>query len=172
MADQTLLLERTARWRGTSGPDGWADAWERALTELTPYAQLGGEEGDYLPKRWTEGAAGLALAYYLLAADSDTPVAEVLADDVRALATADPDTRSTQPVVARIDGLVERAGHRLDDVSDPVAACWLDLREDCSPTAYGVYDDMALATGPWRWGHDKAASLAFVLEHTAAASSR
>ncbi|MFB7865419.1 hypothetical protein [Streptomyces sp. NPDC056069] len=154
------------RWRGTGGPDRWARAWDRAIAELGP-VRAARQEGPYNPyaERWTEGTAGLALTYYLLAAVDDRPVEAVSTDEVRVVAEL-PDTGSAWPTVARIDALAERAGHRLDAPDDPVAACWRALRVDCSPT--GIPDDMQ---HDWslRWGADKVVSLSVVLARLAAA---
>ncbi|MFI6112879.1 hypothetical protein [Kitasatospora sp. NPDC051164] len=154
------------RWRGTGGPDRWERAWDRAISELGP-VRAARQEGPYDPyaERWTEGAAGLALTYYLLAVVGDRSVEAVSTDDVRVVAEL-PDTGSAWPAVARIDALAERAGHRLDAPDDPVAACWRALRVDCSPT--DIPDDMQ-HDWSFRWGADKVVSLSVVLARLAAA---
>lgn len=167
MANTAFLRAQVARWRGTGGPTEWERAWDRALNETTPvYAQEheGNDDHVFRLARLAEGTAGLALAYYLLASTSGTPVEEVSTGSVRMLAALPPDTEDLRPAIGRIDALVARAGHDLDDPRDPVTACWRDLRKDCSPPAYGIYNDLALAIGPWRWGSDQVVSLAFVLD--------
>jgi hypothetical protein len=156
-------------WRGLGGPDQWQQAWERTITELGP-VRAARQEDRYDPYqgRWTEGAAGLALAYYLLAVTLRVPVEAVAIDEVRALAVL-PDTGSAWPAVARFDALLDRAGHRLDAPDDPVAACWRNLRVDCSPTPpYSEWEEVDWAT---RWGADKVVSLSVVLDRLANAGA-
>ncbi|MFJ4676968.1 hypothetical protein [Kitasatospora sp. NPDC088783] len=164
------LRARTACWRGTGGPSDWDQAWDRAVAYLAPaYAQQDPQLLDPDRGRWAEGAAGLALAWYLLAATSATPVAQVPVDDVRALAVPDPGTASAESTVARIDVLFERAGHHLDD-ADPVAACWRDLRADLSPAQ--PLPETVQSDWTMRWGPDKVRSLLIVLDRAATAGAR
>ncbi|MFJ7085969.1 hypothetical protein ACIQU8_22395 [Streptomyces griseus] len=95
----------------------------------------------------------------------DRSVETVSTDEVRVIAEL-PESASAWPAVARIDALAEQAGHPLDAPDDPVAACWRELRIDCSPA--DIPDDLQ---GYWgfRWGADKVVSLSVALTRLATA---
>jgi len=168
--DAVALLGHLDHWRGTGGPDRWQRAWVRTIAELAPVRAAQSALPYYgpYPEQWTEGAAGLALSYYLLAVTRDQPVEAVSTDEVRTLAELAPETNSAWPAVARVDALFVQAGHHLDAADDPVAACWRELRRDCSPT--GIPDDLQ-HDWSFRWGADQVVSLSIVLERLAAAGS-
>ncbi|MFF4924271.1 hypothetical protein ACFY4B_27115 [Kitasatospora sp. NPDC001261] len=165
-------LGPVGRWRGAGGPEQWQRAWSRAIGELAPVrAAQPADPYDPYQARWTEGAAGLALVYYLLATTRGESVEAVSTDEVRSIAELPDDTRSAWPAVARIDELFARAGHLLDAPEDPVAACWSELRADCSPTGEWAQNDWVQSDWTFRWGADRVVSLSVVLHRLAVAGS-
>lgn len=163
MTTDATVLGAVDHWRGTGGPASWSEAWERALDELISVRTAHGDDDPLGPyrRRWAEGAAGLALTYYLLASTTAAPVACVVTAEVRALAPVLDNAHGAWEAVVRLDALFERAGHRLDASADPVAACWRKLRADCSPVP--PYSDFVEADWTTRWGADKLVSLTVVL---------
>ncbi|MFE2412360.1 hypothetical protein ACFXDE_28830 [Kitasatospora sp. NPDC059408] len=122
-----VLLDR--RNEAEAGPPGWQPAWDRALDLLAPHL-----------RGWTmtvdgpilaDGTAALALALYLLSHQTGQDPAAVTRAQVEEL--LDRHGGTDYDVAPRWEKMLRAAGHALEDPSDPVSACWRQLRVDNSP---------------------------------------
>ncbi|MFD7013979.1 hypothetical protein [Streptomyces sp. NPDC059928] len=140
------VLERLQKWHSEGGPQLWQDAWQRTLDIAGPYFK------NYLVRdgRISDGCAGLTLALYLLARETNTSVDQIGVADVHGLIALSPAAATTKDPAevprwwgARLTAL----GHDLDADHDPVARLWRHLRTDCPTDTYSDRRSTALALG-------------------------
>ncbi|MFE0059950.1 hypothetical protein [Streptomyces sp. NPDC059003] len=106
-------------WQAKGGPRLWLEAWEQVigLVEDPFQARDIANEGVLI----AEGAAGLATALYLLAAEQNLPPEQVawgMADELYGPGV------HAQERTAHWQARLTAAGHGLADTSDPVVAVW------------------------------------------------
>ncbi|WP_367132833.1 MULTISPECIES: 2'-5' RNA ligase family protein [Streptomyces] len=124
-------LEELCQQAAREGSELWRDAWERASAVVSP--GLGHEEisvgGPYRSGgQYVDGAAALAIAFYLLARERGAAVSAISRQQVEDLAWPYKGTEiTTPPMGKRWTGLLEVAGHRTDDPDDPVMVRWRAL---------------------------------------------
>ncbi|MEV0446124.1 hypothetical protein AB0I84_32845 [Streptomyces spectabilis] len=136
----TTIVEQLADWQAKGGPPLWERAWDRAI----------GAVEDAFPARDTtnegmliaEGAAGLATALYLRAAEENFDSDDVAWGQLDEL--FGPGLRA-QERTAHWEERLTAVGHDLADSSDPVVSVWkvislfhrpLDGRADAYGTSF------------------------------------
>ncbi|MFJ2781583.1 hypothetical protein [Kitasatospora sp. NPDC087315] len=163
----TMLEERSRLWQGEGGPQVWRAAWDRARDLLAPAWPDTFFRFDCDPERGplADGAAGLATALYLIAAETGTAPADVHRDQVDELARPLP-AETVPEIPLRWEARLRALGHDLGSVTDPVVVRWRILRTDNSPQQNGP--DF-LGDGPdaddslHRWGPGVVEGLRYVL---------
>ncbi|MFG2141880.1 hypothetical protein [Streptomyces sp. NPDC048650] len=139
------VVDQLRKWQAMGGPALWVQAWDRTLRmvegPLNGYAIV--VDGVVV----AEGAAGLATAYYVLAAERGVEPDAVTREEVEALYAAGVSVEERR--VAWEEHLTA-IGHDISDGGDPVVRLWSEIAHN-HRTPEGNYDD-TFDSSMTRWG--------------------
>ncbi|KPI02893.1 hypothetical protein OK074_5043 [Actinobacteria bacterium OK074] len=148
----TTVVDQLRAWQAMGGPELWTKAWDH--TVLLVEGPLDGRSITVDGGVIAEGAAGLALAFYLLAAQHGVAPAEVTDEQVQALYADDVTADERQVNWERRLAVL---GHDLADTGDPVVHVWRIISHN-HQTPPGSYDD-TLDFSMTRWGRGYTAGM-------------
>ncbi|MFB7906638.1 hypothetical protein ACFC1T_09445 [Kitasatospora sp. NPDC056076] len=145
----TTLEIKSAAWQGAGGPAAWDAAWDR--TRMILSTRPAWEDGplDYEMAHGdgelAAAASALAMAFYLLAAQTNVPVTAIQREQVVQMQGANP----SETLTAWEEQLL-RLGHDPQAQDDPVSSRWRVLRVD--------YDEQRTGPSSEEWDLDSLAS--------------
>lgn len=128
-----LVVDRLRAWQAEGGPQVWQDAWLRTL-EMADRHFARNRVGD---GRITDCCAGVTLAQYILARETDASVDQITIEDVRSLLLpggADDTNRNPAEVSQQWGARLQALGHDLSATDDPVTRTWRNLHTESALT--------------------------------------
>ncbi|MFE2426916.1 hypothetical protein ACFXJ5_09205 [Streptomyces sp. NPDC059373] len=117
------LMDHLRAWQAEGGSAEWQAAWDRTLDLVK--AQF--KDCRVRDEIFSNGAAALTTALYIIAREEGIAPAQVPMASVREMADPRPGEQ-TVDIPQRWEARLQALGHDLDDPSDPVATAWRHLR--------------------------------------------
>ncbi|WP_019061591.1 hypothetical protein [Streptomyces prunicolor] len=142
----TTVVDQLRKWQAMGGPDLWTQAWDHTVRvvegPLNGYSII--IDGVII----AEGAAGLAVALYVLAAENGIESTAVTDEQVQALYAGDLKGDERQ---AQWEERLAALGHDLTDTNDPVVRVWRIVSYNYAQ--HGDGDDFDFSMTRWGRGY-------------------